>query len=233
MMGFSGLSLFATAVLITGQWGSAGLYAGRMLTGVVSGAVFAVGTAWVKELSDDAPPGAGARRAALALTGGFAAGPLVAGLLAQWLPAPQLLPYLVHLVLAVLALALLVRAPETLHPSSAGRPPLRILVPTAASRRFTRVVLPLAPWVFGSVTLVFTTLPAQAAGPVGGATVAFPGVLAALALGAGIVSQRLGRRLLAAPGARASATTAAGGLAWVSAGCLAASLPPPRPLPPA
>jgi len=62
MLGFAGLSLLATAVLITGRWGTPGLYAGRLLTGVVSGAVFSVGTAWVKELSDDAPPGAGARR---------------------------------------------------------------------------------------------------------------------------------------------------------------------------
>ena len=48
MLGFAGLSLVATAVLITGQWGPAGLYAGRWLTGVVSGGAFSVGTAWVK-----------------------------------------------------------------------------------------------------------------------------------------------------------------------------------------
>jgi len=224
LLGFGALSLVATGVLITGQWGSAGLYAGRLLTGVVSGGAFSVGTAWVKELSRDAPPGAGARRGALALTAGFAAGPLIAGPLAQWAPGPELLPYLLHLLLAAAALALLPRAPETV-PSRAGRgrDPRRLLVSSVRTRRFTRVVVPLGPWVFGSVTLVFTTLPAHATGPVGGLTVAFPGVLAALALGAGIAVQPLGRRLQNASMARGTADAAATALALVTAGCLAAA----------
>lgn len=230
MLVFAGLSLLATAVLITGQWGSAGLYVGRLLTGVVSGAVFSVGSAWVKELSDDAPPGVGARRAALALTAGFAVGPLVAGPVAQWLPAPQLLPYLLHLVIAALALVLLPRAPETVRRQPTGqRPGLRLLVPSARARRFTRVVVPLGPWVFGSVTVAFTTLPAHGAGEVGGLTVAFPGLLAALALAAGIAVQPLGRRLQDAADSLGSADAAAVGLAVVTAGCLAAAAATARP----
>ena len=224
MIGFAGLSLLATAVLITGRWGTPGLYAGRLLTGVVSGAVFSIGTAWVKELSDDAPPGAGARRGALALTAGFAVGPLIAGLLAQWAPEPELLPYLLHLLLATAALVLLPRAPETVPVGVTRRPaPRRGLVLSARSRRFSRVVVPLGPWVFGSVTLVFTTLPAHAAGPVWGLTVAFPGALAALALGAGIAVQPLGRRLQDTSVARGTADAAASGLALVTGGCLAAA----------
>ncbi len=224
MLTFTALPLLATGVLITGQWGSPGLYAGRLLTGVVSGAVFSVGSAWVKELSADAPAGAGARRSALALTAGFAVGPLIAGLLAQWAPAPQTLPYLLHLLLAALALILLPRAPETVPAHRNGsRAPLRIVVSSTRSRRFTRVVMPLAPWVFGSVTLVFTTLPAHAAGGVGGLTVAFPGVLAALALGAGIAVQPLGRRLHDAAIARGTADGAATGLGLVTVGCLGAA----------
>jgi hypothetical protein len=185
---------------------------------------FSVGTAWVKELSLDAPPGAGARRGALALTAGFAAGPLVAGPLAQWAPGPQLLPYLLHLLLAAAALALLPRAPETVPTRGRRhRDPWHRLVGSARTRRFTRVVVPLGPWVFGSVTLVFTTLPAHATGPVGGLTVAFPGVLAALALGAGIAVQPLGRRLQNASMARGNADAAATALALVTAGCLAAA----------
>ncbi len=225
LLGFGALSLVATGVLITGQWGSAGLYAGRLLTGVVSGGAFSVGTAWVKELSRDAPPGAGARRGALALTAGFAAGPLIAGPLAQWAPGPELLPYLLHLLLAAAALTLLPRAPETVpSPASRGRDSRpRLLASSVRTRRFTRVVVPLGPWVFGSVTLVFTTLPAHATGPVGGLTVAFPGLLAALALGAGIAVQPLGRRLQNASMARGTADAAATALALVTAGCLAAA----------
>ena len=128
MIGFAALSLLASAVLAGGQWGAGWLYAGRLLTGVVSGTVFTIGTAWVKELSDDAAPGTGARRAAIALTAGFGVGPLVAGTLAQWAPAPLLLPYLLHLLLTLVVLAVLPRAPET-HPRKPGtrgpRAPLR------------------------------------------------------------------------------------------------------------
>jgi len=223
MLGFAGLSLLATAVLITGRWGVGGLYAGRLLTGVVSGTVFTVGTVWVKELSEGSPPGTGARRAALALTGGFGVGPLVAGPLARWAPAPEVLPYVVHLALAGTALALLRRAPETRPPGSPpGRRP-RLLPVSASSIRFRRVVLPLGPWVFGSVTLVFTTLPAHGARPVGVLGVAFPGLLAAVSLAAGFAIQPWGRRLHARAAAAGGAGAPAVSLGVVTMGCLAAA----------
>ena len=53
----------------------------------------------------------------------------------------------------------------------------------------------LAPWVFGSVTIVFTTLPAHGIGDVAGLQMAVPGLLAALALAAGYGVQSTGRRL--------------------------------------
>lgn len=229
MIGFSALSLVATAVLITGQWGVAGLYAGRFLTGIVSGTVFSIGTAWIKELSEAAAPQAGARRAALALTAGFGAGPLVAGVLAQWAPAPELLSYLVHLVLAAAALVLLPRAPET-RPAGA-RPARRapLLPASAATRRFRGVVVPTGPWVFGSVTLVFTTLPAHAL-PAGTALdVAYPGLLAAAALVAGAVVQPWGRRLHTALDGHGGAGAPAVGLGVVTAGCLVAAFATVRP----
>ncbi|MCY7401458.1 MAG: MFS transporter, partial [Nocardioides sp.] len=206
MIAFAALSLLATAVLAGGQWGVGWLYAGRLLTGVVSGTVFTIGTAWVKELSDGSDPGVGARRAGVALTAGFGVGPLVAGLLAQWAPGPVLLPYLVHLLLTVLSLALLPRAPETRTRSRTGtrEPGTRVpLLPDSArTARFRTITMPLAPWVFGSVTVAFTTLPAHGIGAVAGLRVAVPGLLAALALAAGYGMQPAGRRLHAATTAR-------------------------------
>src|SRR3954465_14780340 len=109
------VSLAATAVLMVDSlWA---LYAGRLLAGLASGAAFAggragagrfaAGGAWGEGLSaadPSAPPGSGARRAAMALTAGFGLGPVVAGLLAQWAPAPLVTAYVPHLlvVLAVL-----------------------------------------------------------------------------------------------------------------------------------
>lgn len=231
MIAFAALSLLATAVLAGGQWGVGWLYAGRLLTGVVSGAVFTIGTAWVKELSDGPEPGVGARRAGVALTAGFGVGPLVAGLLAQWAPGPVLLPYLVHLLLTVLALALLPRAPETrIRTRTPGpRPPL--LPASIRAARFRSITAPLAPWVFGSVTVAFTTLPAHATGTVPGLQVAVPGLLAALALAAGYAVQSSGRRLHGAATARHGhgRVAAAAALAVVVLGFLASAYATARP----
>ncbi len=229
MIVFAALSLLATAVLAGGQWGVGWLYAGRLLTGVVSGTVFTIGTAWVKELSDGSDPGQGARRAGVALTAGFGVGPLVAGVLAQWAPRPVLLPYLVHLLLTMLSLALLPQAPETRHRTApqpgTSKPATRapVLPHSARTARFRSITMPLAPWVFGSVTLAFTTLPAHGIGPVAGLEVAVPGLLAALALAAGYGVQSTGRRLHAAANARHGdgRLAAAAGLAVVALGCLA------------
>lgn len=225
MIAFAALSLLATAVLAGGQWGVGWLYAGRLLTGVVSGTVFTIGTAWVKELSDGSDPGLGARRAGVALTAGFGVGPLVAGLLAQWAPGPVLLPYLVHLLLTVLALAVLPRAPETRARTREPRTRSPLLPDSARTARFRSITMPLAPWVFGSVTLAFTTLPAHGIGTVAGLQVAVPGLLAALALAAGYGVQSFGRRLHAAATARQGdgRVAAAAGLAVVLLGCLASA----------
>ncbi|GAA2502720.1 MFS transporter [Terrabacter carboxydivorans] len=231
MIGFAALSLLATAVLAGGQWGAGWLYAGRLLTGVVSGTVFTIGTAWVKELSDDAAPGTGARRAAIALTAGFGVGPLVAGTLAQWAPAPLLLPYLLHLLLTLVVLAVLPRAPET-HPRKPGtRGPRAPLLPASTrTARFRGTTLPLAPWVFGSVTLAFTTIPAHGIGSVAGLQVAVPGLLAALALAVGYGAQSIGRRLYAATAGDGDGRRAAAvGLTVVVLGCLAAAYATARP----
>ncbi|MBG6182640.1 MFS family permease [Arthrobacter sp. CAN_A214] len=221
MLAFAALSLVATMVLISGQWGVSGLYAGRFLTGVVSGAIFSIGTAWIKELSETAAEGAGARRAALALTAGLGIGPLIAGLLAQWAPAPQVLPYLVHLVIAAVALVLLFRAPETRFPGPAPARPPQLLPAAAATPAFRLIIVPMAPWVFGSVTLVFTTLGEHAVPRDNSLAVAFSGLLAAFALAAGALIQPTGRRLSSAT--RSPGGAAAVGLAVVATGCLAAA----------
>ncbi len=74
--------------------------AGRVLCGVALGLAMAVGSSWLKELSQPpfgaaAPGGTGARRSAMSLTGGFAVGAGSAGLLAQWAPWPNTLAYLI------------------------------------------------------------------------------------------------------------------------------------------
>ncbi|MBO0689569.1 MAG: MFS transporter, partial [Candidatus Dormibacteraeota bacterium] len=84
------VSVAATVLLLLGGSGVGWLLAGRLLAGVASGAAFSSGAAWIKELSENHRGGVnpGPRRATVAMTLGFGLGPLVAGVLAQWAPAP-------------------------------------------------------------------------------------------------------------------------------------------------
>jgi Major Facilitator Superfamily len=218
------VSLVATGVLLL--QGLPALYAGRFLAGLASGAAFAAGTAWVKELSGPpwgptAPDGAGARRAAMALTAGFGLGPVVAGLVAQWAPAPLVSAYLPHLVVALAVLVPLWRAPETVADAGPETGSLwsRMRVRSAADPRFRRQVAPVAPWVFGVATVAIAVLPGLVRDATPGWTVAFSALVAGLTLGTGVAVQPLARRLAAADPGRAVAA----GLTAAVLGLLAAA----------
>jgi MFS family permease len=197
----------------------------RLLAGVASGLVFAPGTAWVKELSvppwdTHADAQAGARRPAVWLTAGFGTGPLVAGLLAEYLPHPLVVPYLPHLVVVLVAGVLVWRAPETVTPDPGTAVLARLRVRSATTPRFRGVVAPLAPWVFGAASISLTLGAALAAPRTGGFAVAFAGILAGLTLGTGVLVQPFARRL----DARGTGHGATAGLVAVVLGCLVQAL---------
>lgn len=189
------LSLAATVVLAAAGHSVALLFAGRLLAGVTSGAMFSAGTAWLRELSAQGEPhGAhAARRAAVAMTAGFALGPLVAGLLAQWAPDPGTVPYLPHVALAVAVLALLREAPETVV-TPAGTPN-RAALPAHGRARFRRVVAPSAPWVFAAPTIAFALLPSVVGADHATDGTALVAAITALCAFSGVLVQPLGRRL--------------------------------------
>ncbi|WP_422745481.1 MFS transporter [Mycobacterium sp. WMMD1722] len=89
------------------------LLVGRLLSGLSAGVFTGTATAAVIEA---APPHWKARAAAVATVvniGGLGAGPLLAGLLAQYALAPLHLVFIVHIVMSVLAAAAVLVAPET------------------------------------------------------------------------------------------------------------------------
>jgi MFS family permease len=196
-------SLLGTALLSAGGSGVGWLFAGRVIAGVASGAAFSSGAAWIKELSAAASPAtssSGPRRATVAMTLGFGTGPLVAGALAQWGPAPTVLPYLPQLILASLAFALVLRTPETRTPGTRGAAVpgslwRQLRVPGVRNRRFVTVILPLAPWVFGTAAIALAYLPGLVVSRLGGYGLAFSAGVAGLTAGAGIAVQPLARRL--------------------------------------
>ncbi|MBO2451532.1 MFS transporter [Actinomadura barringtoniae] len=212
---FAACSALVTMVLMAGAAEPALLYAGRFLAGIVTGAVLAAGTAWVKELS----PAAGTRLTALAVSAGFGAGPLTAALVAQWSPDPLVTAYLPHLVIMAIAVPLAFRVIET-RPAAAnaggGRRGFRL----AGVRRpgFRRWVLPVATWVFAAPVCAFTLLPAQV--PVHHLPTAYAGLMTALTLAAGMAAQPVARRLET----RHPRLLARVGMAGTGAGLLLAAL---------
>lgn len=171
------------------------LFVGRFLQGAVSGVVFSVGTAWLGELVGE--PGRSARLTTIALAAGWAAGPLTAGLLGQWAPLPTVLPYLVHVALMVVAIALLRGVPETL---TAGRrrtagPMVNLGVPAGTRRPFLLVVVPVALGVFTFPSTAATVLPLLLTPQMPGIAVAVAGIVAGVTLSTGALVPPLQRRL--------------------------------------
>ena len=189
---FVALSPLATLILIVGRHDVALLAAGRLLAGACSGVVFGTASAWVQDLSGGEPAGVAARRAAIALSAGFGAGPLVAALVAQWAPQPLIVPYLPHLALALVALALLVPVPEPERVESVGKRPL--IVSALRTSRFRRIALLLAPWVFGFASITAIVIPA-AVGADSDYALLIAGLANGLTLGAGAMIQPSIKRL--------------------------------------
>jgi MFS family permease len=199
-------SLCGTLLLSLGvHAGYAGIVGGRMLSGMAIGIGMSVGTSWVTELSGGGRGGTGARRAALWMTAGLALGPASAGLLARVAP-PLTWPYLAHALLCVPAILLVTgaRSAET-RPRDLDAAPLRqrLRVPAMRHPRFRHVVLPMAPWVFGSAGIAYAIVPALVEDSVGGYQLLFAAGLAVATLGTGVLVQPLARRLDDASSSRA------------------------------
>ncbi|MGO1320785.1 MAG: MFS transporter [Galactobacter sp.] len=193
-----------SAVLACGAHSMTMLLIGRVLCGLALGLCMAVGSSWIKELSQ--PPfetgnvaGTGAKRAGLSLTIGFGLGAVVAAALAQWAPHPTLLPYIISGGLGLLAGFWQLPAPETAGRGHSLRVPKRLIsalkVPSSAERRFLLVVLPTAAWVFGMCGVAYAVLPALLEAKVSAAPIGFSGLLCLVTLGVGFVTQQFAGRM--------------------------------------
>jgi hypothetical protein len=203
----SAIALAGTVILGAGEAGFGRLLLGRLVVGLGSGATFSAATAWVQDLAT--VKGAGARRATIVLSAGFGGGPLVASVLAQWLPQPLVLPYAVQalaLLAAIVGVARMPAAPP--RPAAvAGSQPRRFL-----PAGFMREVVPVAPWVFGLPSIAFAVLPALVRERVGASAVVYAGVVTAVTLFAGLLAQGPLRAFGSAAAGRFGVTVGCGGL---------------------
>jgi len=189
----SWLAIVASGVLAFGARGFGVLLAGRLLYGLATGSVMSPGSVWVQELS---PSWAGARRATLALSAGFGAGPLVSGLIAEFAPAPMVWPYVLHAIAMAAACVAARPVPET-------APGVRAGAASASShrrglgRREWAVLaqwLPVAPWAFGFPAVTIAILPGLMRTHVTRLAI-YSGLVIATTLAAGVAVQPFTRRL--------------------------------------
>jgi MFS family permease len=189
--------------------GTAWLFAARIIQGLALGTASGAVTAAMAELEPAGDRRRAAMVAAVAAVAGVGAGPLLGGLLAQYGPAPDVLPYLVEVALLVPAGIAIAAMPE---PGVRSRwRPRRPQVPAAIRPAFASSgVTSFLAW---AVTALFLTLiPAYVASLAGSTNLVLGSGVVALMLGCSAIAQRVtyGRR---------SAPLQMGGL-----GLLAASL---------
>ena len=195
---FAVLSGVASLIFIPADSSVPLLYVGRVLQGVVSGVVFSVANAWLQDLAGPERRRSAATRGAVSTSLGFAIAPVMSGLLAQYAPLPTTLPYLVHIAVLVVGLAVVVRVPETVVGRTTG-PLLRLGLPPGARRPFWTVLAPTAVGVYAFPSVAATLLPLQVNRD--GLSVAYAGLIAGLTLAFSAAAAPPAHRLgpLAAP----------------------------------
>jgi MFS family permease len=169
------------------------LLVGRVLSGLSAGLFTGTATAAVIEA---APPDWSTRAPAVATIanmGGLSSGPILAGLLVQYAPEPLRLPFMVHIVLTVLAAIAVLVVPET-SPRS-GKPRLqRLSVPPPVRPIF--VIAGLAAFAGFAVTGLFAAVaPAFVAEIIGVANHAVAGLVAGSIFAASAAAQIVAVRI--------------------------------------
>jgi len=154
------LSGVASLVLILGRDSFALLLVGRLLLGVVSGAVLGVGAAWLQELHG---PDRGQQAAVLTTVvtyAGFGAGPPISALFERLTDAPLVTPFVLHSLVAFAVAPVLFRAHETVVSSAEPRPfGIELGIPERHRRQFWLIVFPAAIWVFSFPSTSFALFP--------------------------------------------------------------------------
>jgi len=189
------LSALGSLLLMAGASAPAVMFLARTLSGVALGLGMVVGGLALKalavEAAEHAAPGArqpsAARTSAMGLTAGFGLGAGLAGIVAQWLPLPTLLPYVLHLAVCAAAGAGMVRFRTARHLHDGGEDASRRPFP----REYLLAVLPAAPLIFGALGIAYAVLPSVVATQVGGFSTAFSALLCLLCLGLGFAAQRV------------------------------------------
>ncbi len=169
-----------------------GVLVGRFIVGLGMGLTTSAGTVWASQVR----PNGGAVLAGIFLTSGFAVGPVFSGAIIQLSPEGVSLAAAFALTVAFsLATVLLALIVGNAGPRPAARkaaPPLAD-APYRTLGRALAAALPMAVWVFSTVTISVVILVARAQTTVV-PEVLVPGLAALLSFGAGLLIQVVSRR---------------------------------------
>ncbi|WP_107706104.1 MFS transporter [Nocardioides allogilvus] len=187
--------LLAAAVVSPGA-----VYMSRLLTGVGVGIIVSAGGVWLQGVAGGIGVDRAVRLAVYAVGAGFAFGPLAAGAMAEWLPAPMVLPCLVHGGLSLLVLVATRGVPDIAPrrgPIGSATDGRRDADRWSVVRhpRFVGVVLPASPAIFAAVTVSYVVLPPLVIDRVHGYEPLFSGLVAAVTLSVGLAVQPLAVRI--------------------------------------
>jgi len=202
-----GLGLFAAAA------DTAWLFAARAIQGLSVGMVTGAATAGLVELEPHGDRERAALYAVIVQGGGSTAGPVLAGVLAQWAPEPRVLCYLVALVLALVAAVAVLTIPEP-TPAGGRWRVQRPSVPPEIRAGFWRASLT-AGTVWMVAALYLSVVPSYAATLLDTGNLALLGAIAGSLLAASCTAQLIASRRDRAAGAQPL------GLALVVAGLAA------------
>lgn len=219
-----------SAVLFLVWTDLAGLLVARFVTGIGVGILTATATAHLSELRLAANPGSDPRRASTVSTlvniGGIGVGPLVGGILAQWVTMPLVTPFVVFLVLLALVAVAVAFVPETVERSEERRAyrPQRLGLPrTSRGTFFSAAALAFSAFaLFG----IFTSLaPSFIVGTLHETSRFVAGGVVFAVFGAAAVAQVLTNRLNSRSQLRLAAALMTVGQIGLAASVLVVSLP--------
>lgn len=207
-------------LIMLGQPDQTGIYLGRLILGVGVGLTVSAGTVWTAEVHGEG----GAIAAGVALTAGFALGPLFSGLTSQAMSEAVVVPFVVTVALSTVTALAASRLRIAPHDSN-----VRASIKSTddgegrGTAQALKSALPMAVWVFSSASVAMVTMAARIGERYSGPWV--PGIAAAVTLGSGAVIQLIARRMNAGPQAGVlGATLAAIGFLLAAAGGPAPSM---------
>jgi predicted MFS family arabinose efflux permease len=185
VMGLAGGA--ASLVLFAAAQGAGWLFAARAIQGIATGLMTAAAAAALVELEPGGHRGRAAVATVLGNNGGSAAGPLVAGMLAQWAPDRLVLCYVTGIACIGLAAIGVMSIRDPVAPSGRWRPQ-RPSVPGSVRGRFARASLSgAAVWAVGGLFL--SVVPSYAGDLLHTGDLALLGAITALMLAASCAAQ--------------------------------------------